>query len=210
LYLDGRSLVNEPVEVRKELLDDLVVTSDQVQVSPYTEGDGINLFETAKAMKLEGIVGKKLGCPYKPGKRVREWVKIKTIYEADLVIGGWTPGEGSRSSTFGALLVGAYEDGDLRFTGSVGTGFSEKLLDEILPQLEAIEIEECPFVVDPRKTGGSRFGKPIKNPRWVRPELVARVEFRELTSVGKLRAPSFKGLRADKDPEECLFKELAP
>ena len=210
LYIDGKSLINEPVEVRKELLDELVVTTDQVQVSPYTEGDGINLFETAKAMKLEGIVGKKLGCPYKPGKRVREWVKIKTIYEADLVIGGWTPGEGSRSSTFGALLVGAYEDGELRFTGSVGTGFSEKLLDEVLPKLKELETKNCPFVVDPRKTGGSRFGKPIKNPRWVKPELVARVEFRELTSVGKLRAPSFKGLRADKDPEECLFEELAP
>lgn len=210
LYMDGRSLINEPVEVRKELLDELVVKTDQVQVSPYTDGDGINLFETAKAMKLEGIVGKKLGCPYKPGKRVREWVKIKTIYEADLVIGGWTPGEGSRSATFGALLVGAYEDGELRFTGSVGTGFSEKLLDEMLPQLEALETEECPFVVDPRKTGGSRFGKPIKNPRWASPQLVARVEFRELTSVGKLRAPSFKALRADKDPQECLFEELAP
>ncbi len=126
------------------------------------------------------------------------------------MIGGWTPGEGSRSSTFGALLFGAYEGDELRFVGSVGTGFSEKLLDEILPQLEARRTDECPFVVDPRKTGGSRFGKPIKNPRWVEPELVAKVEFRELTSVGKLRAPSFKGLRDDKTPEDCLFEDLAP
>jgi len=210
LYMDGKSLVNEPVERRKELLDDLVVTTDHVQVSPYTECDGINLFETAKAMNLEGIVGKKLGYPYKPGKRVREWVKVKTIYEADVVVGGWTPGEGSRSSTFGALLVGAYEDGELRFTGSVGTGFSEKRLAKVLPQLQALQTDECPFVVDPRKTGGSRFGKPIKNPRWAKPVLVAVVEFRELTSVGKLRAPSFKGLRTDKDPEDCLFEDLAP
>ncbi len=210
LYLDGRSLIAEPVEVRKELLDELVVPTDQVQVSPYTECDGINLFETARRMNLEGIVGKKLGCPYKPGKRVRDWVKVKTTHEADLVIGGWSQGEGSRSSTFGSLLVGAYEDGELRFTGSVGTGFTEKLLGEVLPQLEALRTPECPFAVDPRKSAGGRFGKPIKNPRWVRPELVARVEFRELTSVGKLRAPSFKGLRSDKDPKDCLFEELVP
>ena len=210
LYMDGRSLIALPVEERKELLDELVVTTDQVQVSPYTERDGINLFETARRMNLEGIVGKKLGCPYKPGKRVREWVKVKTIFEEDVVIGGWTPGEGSRSSSFGALLVGAYEDGELRFVGSVGTGFSEKLLDEILPQLEERRIDGCPFVVDPRKTGGSRFGKPIKNPRWASPDLVARVEFRELTSVGKLRAPSFKGLRSDKAPEDCHFADLHP
>lgn len=210
LYMDGRSLISLPVEERKELLDELIVTTDQVQVSPYTEGDGINLFHTARRMNLEGIVGKKLGCPYKPGKRVREWVKIKTIFDEDVVIGGWTPGEGSRSSTFGALLVGAYEDGELRFVGSVGTGFSEKLLSQMLPQLEALQTDVCPFVVDPRKTGGSRFGKPIKNPRWVTPELVAKVEFRELTSVGKLRAPSFKGLRADKAPEACLFEHLSP
>jgi bifunctional non-homologous end joining protein LigD len=120
LYLDGRSLLKEPIERRKELLEELVVIHERVQVSPYTECDGINLFETARRMQLEGIVGKKLGCGYKPGKRVREWVKVKTIYDADVVIGGWTPGEGSRSSTFGALLAGAYEHGELRFVGSVG------------------------------------------------------------------------------------------
>lgn len=210
LYMDGRSLLAEPVEVRKELLDELVVPTDQVQVSPYTECDGTSLFETARKMNLEGIVGKKLGCPYKPGKRVREWIKVKTVYEADLVVGGWSRGEGSRSSTFGSLLVGAYEDGELRFTGSVGTGFTDKLLKEVLPRLQELQTDECPFAVDPRKTGGSRFGKPIKNPSWVTPNLVARVEFRELTSVGKLRAPSFKGLRSDKDPEECRFEDIAP
>jgi bifunctional non-homologous end joining protein LigD len=210
LYLDGRSLLKEPIERRKELLEELVVVHERVQVSPYTECDGINLFETARRMQLEGIVGKKLGCGYKPGKRVREWVKVKTIYDADIVIGGWTPGEGSRSSSFGALLAGAYEEGELRFVGSVGTGFSEKVLDQLVPQLESRRVDECPFVVDPRKTGGSRFGKVIKDPRWVRPELVARVEFRELTSVGKLRAPSFKGLNPEKTPGECAFEDLAP
>jgi bifunctional non-homologous end joining protein LigD len=210
LYLDGRSLLKEPIERRKELLEELVVIHERVQVSPYTECDGINLFETARRMQLEGIVGKKLGCGYKPGKRVREWVKVKTIYDADVVIGGWTPGEGSRSSTFGALLAGAYEDGELRFVGSVGTGFSEKVLDQLVPQLESRRTDECPFVVDPRRTPGNRFGKVIKNPRWVRPELVARVEFRELTSVGKLRAPSFKGLNAEKEAPECAFEDLAP
>lgn len=210
IYMDGRSLTHEPIEVRKELLEELVVVSDLVQVSPFTEGEGITLFETARRMNLEGIVGKKLGCPYKPGKRVREWVKIKTIYDADVVVGGWTPGEGSRSSTFGALLVGAYEDGQLRFIGSVGTGFNEKLLAELLPELEERRVEDCPFATDPRQEKGSRFGKVVRNPRWIEPSLVAKVEFRELTSAGKLRAPSFKGLRDDKAPADCLFEDLGP
>jgi bifunctional non-homologous end joining protein LigD len=90
------------------------------------------------------------------------------------------------------------------------SGFSEKVLDQLVPQLESRRTDECPFVVDPRRTPGNRFGKVIKNPRWVRPELVARVEFRELTSVGKLRAPSFKGLNAEKEAAECAFEDLAP
>ena len=207
LYLDGRSLLNEPLETRKELLSQLVVENEQISVSPVVEGAGTDLFETAKEMQLEGIVGKKLGCPYRPGKRAREWVKVKTIYDADVVIGGWSRGEGQRSSSFGSLMVGAYSDDGLRYVGNVGTGFNQKLLAELLPMLEELETDEMPFVVDPRKTGG---GKTIRGPRWVRPERVAVVEFRELTSGGRLRAPAFIRLRDDKDPEDCRFEDLGP
>lgn len=211
LYMDGRSLLKVPLEERKELLAAAIVPSDSLQVSPVIQGEGTSLFEAAQAQRLEGIVAKKLGGGYRPGRRSRDWLKIKTVMDADLVIGGWSPGEGNRASTFGALIVGAYEDGELRFVGSVGTGFDQEMLATLLPQLRERKTEEMPFAIDPRKmpSGTSRFGKPIRDPHWVRPELVAQVEFRELTSVGRLRAPSFKGLRPDKKPEDCLFAELA-
>ena len=208
LYLDGRSLIGLPIEERKKILEATIVTSDRVQVSPCIEGEGVTLFEAAKARNLEGIVAKKLGTPYRPGRRNREWLKVKTVRDVDLVVGGYTPGEGSRSKTFGSLLVGAYENDGLRFVGSVGTGFSDKTLAALLPTLEEIETDEMPFTMDPRKIPSGSFGKPIKNPRWVEPFLVARVEFRELTSGGRLRAPSFKGFTTDKPPEDCTFEEL--
>ena len=209
LYLDGRSLIDLPLEERKDILDETVVKNRFVDVSTVIPREGKALFDAAKAQHLEGIVAKKLGSPYRPGKRSREWLKIKTIYEADVVIGGWTPGEGSRSSRFGALLVGTYEDGGLRFNGSVGTGFNSQTLAEVLEKLQAHETDTNPFDSDPR-SDKARWGKPIKDPHWVEPVLVAAVEFRELTSGGKLRAPSFKGLRQDKEPSECLYEDLFP
>lgn len=210
LYLDGKSLLKLPLEERKELLDAAIVPSDKVQVSPVIPGVGTSLFDAAKAQRLEGIVAKKLGCPYRPGRRAKDWLKIKTVMEIDVVIGGWSPGEGARSSTFGSLIVGAYDGDGLRFVGSVGTGFDQGALEDLLPRLQQLETKEMPFATDPRQAaGGSRFGKPIRDPRWISPELVCSVEFRELTSVGKLRAPSYKGLRPDKRPEDCTFAELA-
>jgi bifunctional non-homologous end joining protein LigD len=208
LYLDGRSLITEPLERRKELLAELVVPSERLQVSHSEQGSGTALFEAARQRNLEGIVGKRRGTPYRPGKRTREWVKIKAIYDADVVVGGWSRGEGSRSSSFGALLVGAYADEGLVFLGSVGTGFSERTLDDIFPHLQELESPECPFVggIDAVKAG--RFGKPIKDPHWISPELVARIEYRELTLGRRLRAASFKGVRTDKDPEDCLLDDL--
>jgi bifunctional non-homologous end joining protein LigD len=213
LYLDGKSLLKTPLEKRKELLHELVVVSDNVQVSPYVQGEGTTLYEAAAAQNLEGILAKRLGTSYRPGKRGKDWLKVKTTIEADLVIGGWSAGEGSRTKSFGALLVGAYDGDKLRYVGSVGTGFSQKTLDALMPELQDRATDEMPFNEDPRSMGQGRFGKPIKDPVWVNPELIARVEFRELTSVGRLRAPSFKGLRGDIDPSECTYaalEELVP
>jgi bifunctional non-homologous end joining protein LigD len=208
LYLDGKSLIGLPIEDRKELLEDLVVVRENVQVSPFVQGTGKALFDAACERKLEGVVGKKIGSPYRPGRRGREWLKIKAIHDAELVVGGWSRGEGSRSNSFGALLLGAYDDEGLRYVGSVGTGFSEKTIDVLLPALKELETDECPFTMDPRKVGSGPFGKPIRDPHWLAPELVAKVEFRELTSTGRLRASSFKGFDAEKVPEDCLFSEL--
>jgi bifunctional non-homologous end joining protein LigD len=209
LYLDGRSVIREPLEERKRLLDELVVETARIGVSTCIEGEGIALFEAARVQQLEGIVAKKLGSPYRPGKRGRDWLKVKTTYEADVVIGGWTKGEGARSERFGSLLVGAYEGDRLRFVGAVGTGFNDRMLDDLLEKMRLLEIEQNPFVTDPEEEK-VRWGKPIKDPHFTRPGLVAVVEFRELTSGGKLRAPSFKRLREDKNPEDCLFEDLAP
>ncbi len=208
LYLDGRSLVTEPLERRREVLEELVVPNAKVQISQAVTGEGIALSDAARAQNLEGIVAKKLGSPYRVGKRSKEWLKIKVTSDVDVVVGGWSPGEGARSSSFGALLAGIYDDDGLRFIGAVGTGFSDRTLAELLPQLKAHESEQCPFVEDPTGLPPSRFGKALRHARWCEPALVAAVEFRELTTGLRLRAPSFKGLRADKDPSECTYEAL--
>jgi bifunctional non-homologous end joining protein LigD len=136
---------------------------------------------------------------YLPGKRTREWLKVKTTHEIDVVVGGFSPGQNARASSLGALQVGAYDaGGKLRYLGSVGTGFTDKALREIKPKLEARESPVSPFA-DP---------VALKGVRWVKPDLVAIVEYRELTKAPRLRAPSFKGLRDDKRPEECLLPEV--
>ncbi|MGH2694357.1 MAG: non-homologous end-joining DNA ligase [Actinomycetota bacterium] len=210
LYLDGRDLTPFSIEERRDLLEKVVVPSPRVQVSPAVRGEGMTLAQAARARALEGIVAKKLGSPYTTGKRVKHWLKIKVVHEADVVVGGWTRGEGGRASSFGSLLVGAYDEEGLRFLGAVGTGYSDKTLQELMPELRKLETDECPFTEDPRTLPASRFGKQIRAANWVRPELVAVVEFRELTSASRLRAPSFKHLRDDKDPSECRYDDLVP
>lgn len=208
LYLDGKSLVDESLARRKELLSEIVVPSSTVQVSHYEVGVGTALFDIARERRLEGIVAKKSDSPYRPGRRSREWVKVKSIHDADLVVGGWSRGEGSRANSFGALLIGAYDDGELRFLGAVGSGFTEHALSELMPRLLQLEMDSCPFAGGVEAVRAGRFGKPIHDPHWIDPVLVARVEYRELTSVGRLRAPTFKGFRDDKDPRDCLFTDL--
>jgi bifunctional non-homologous end joining protein LigD len=210
IYLDGRSLVDKPLAERRALLDELVVPSSRLQVSPYVEEKGIALFDSAAERGLEGIVAKRATSPYRAGKRSKDWLKIKVVHEADVVVGGWSPGEGGRSSSFGAVLVGAYEGSDLVFLGAVGTGYTEKSLNALVPALKELETDECPFAADPTGSRSGSFGKPLRNPRWVHPVLVARVEFREVTTANKLRAPSFKGLRADKAAEDCRVSDLRP
>ena len=208
LYMDGRRLVKEPVERRQELLREIVVPNGKIQVSQSVVGEGTALSEAARAQNLEGIVAKRMGSPYRVGKRTREWLKIKVTYDADFVIGGWSPGEGNRSSSFGALLAGVFDDEGLRFIGAVGTGFTDQRLKELMPKLQALETDKCPFVEDPTGLPPSRFGKALRHARWCEPSQVAIVEFRELTSGLRLRAPSFKGLRDDKNPEECTVDAL--
>lgn len=205
IYLDGKSLVTEPFEERRRLLEETLVPSESVLVSPSFRGSGVKLFEAAKAQNLEGIIAKKIASKYEVGRRAKTWLKIKTVFDAEVIIGGWTEGEGSRGGRIGALLLGAYQDGVLKYIGSVGTGFDERSLKTVQSKLSQIADARTPFSESTLK------GEPnTRRANWVRPELVARVEFRELTSAGKLRAPSFKALLEDKSPEECLFDQLMP
>ena len=208
LYLDGHSLVAQPYVQRRRLLEETVVASPAVQVATAVEGSGLALYEAVASRGLEGIVAKRLTSTYELGRRSQNWLKVKTLHEADLVIGGWTPGQGSRERTLGALLLGAYEGspggGQLRFVGSVGTGFTDRLLVDLDSRLRPLRQETSPF--SPASTAELRRHAP--GAAWVNPSVVAKVEYRELTAAGKLRAPSFKGLREDKSPAECTFGAL--
>jgi bifunctional non-homologous end joining protein LigD len=163
------------------------------------------MYEAVKARQLEGIVAKRLASTYELGRRSQSWLKVKTSHDADVVIGGWSPGQGKRGGTLGSLLMGAYdENGELHFVGAVGTGFNERTLDDLLARLQALAIPESPFSAESTK----EIRRVSPGAHWVRPELVAMVEFRQLTSALKLRAPSFKGLRTDKAPAECTVAAL--
>jgi bifunctional non-homologous end joining protein LigD len=150
-------------------------------------------------------MAKRLDSRYEAGRRTGAWVKIKHTLRQELVIGGWIPGEGRRTERIGALLMGYYEDGAFRCAGRVGTGFTEATLDDLQARLAPLRRPTSPF------SGGSP--KPPRNAVYVEPCLVAEIEFREWTSEGVMRAPSFKGLRDDKPPQEvgledALFQEV--
>ncbi|HYZ93587.1 MAG TPA: non-homologous end-joining DNA ligase [Actinomycetota bacterium] len=201
LYLDGRDLTARPYSERRELLEETVVPTDRFQISPAVDGMGTALFDAAREQGLEGIVAKKRSSRYEPGKRSKFWLKVKTTFEADLVVAGWS--EGKRAGVLGSLVLAAYDDGRLRYVGGVGTGLTEQSRGMVQHELEAIAEDDTPFTTAEMK------GKPeLRHAHWVRPERVVVVEFRQLTSAGMLRAPSFKGLRDDKPPEECTFDDL--
>jgi bifunctional non-homologous end joining protein LigD len=169
-------------------------------VPGYQRGEGGPLLEATRQQGIEGIVAKRLDCRYDPGRRASGWIKVKNVALQDVVIGGWTPGEGGRRNTLGALAVGVMEDGALRYAGKVGTGFTDETLRVVQRELEPLETDASPF--DGRQ--------PPKGTRFVEPRLVAAVEFREWTRSGTLRAPSFKGLRPDKDPAEAVREPQVP
>ncbi|MGH2682485.1 MAG: non-homologous end-joining DNA ligase [Actinomycetota bacterium] len=201
LWFDGRDLTGEPLESRRELLEEIVTPDETMRLTTFVDGEGKRFFESARQLGFEGVLGKKLGSVYQPGRRSRDWRKIKALNRQSCVVLGWTPGTGSRSRTFGALLVGAHRGKDLVWIGQVGTGFTEPMLADLLERLVELETPEPP-IDDPDL-------RKLKGARWVRPELVCEVEYLAMTSAGKLRAPSYKGLRPDKVPEDCLLERPA-
>lgn len=199
-FVGGGWTGGEPLEARLENLASSVDFGERVMRSDPIPQHGIALFDAAKARGLEGIVAKRRLSHYIPGKRTRDWLKVKTVLEIDCVIGGFSRGLNRRAGSLGAVLVGLYDQGRLRYIGSVGTGFTDRTLAAVRSVLEGIEAPSSPFA-EP---------VPVKGARWVEPKLVCTVEYREMTSGLKLRAPSFKGLRDDKRPEECVLEDQIP
>jgi bifunctional non-homologous end joining protein LigD len=196
LEIDGQPVVDLPLEERRERLEALVNTktkgAQQVQVSAWFD-DGEALLDAAEQQNLEGVMAKKLGSKYCEGRRTRDWLKIKTHGRQEFVIVGYTKGEGRRARSFGSLVLATYEGNELRWVGNVGTGFSEKTIRELLDKLEPLRTDRSALTTVP-KMPRVRKGDVV----WVKPQLVAEVEFAEFTHDGHLRAPSFQGLRDDK------------
>jgi bifunctional non-homologous end joining protein LigD len=201
LWLDGHSLMGLPYIERRRRLAELRLSGESWQTPEHLVGEGKALLKVSEEQRLEGIVAKGLNSTYQPGARTRDWVKVKTVGRQELVIGGWIPGKGKRSESIGALLLGVYEPGGaLRYAGRVGTGFTERELDRLATLLGPLRREGSPFTAGP---------KPPREAIFSEPRLVAEVEFSEWTAAGSLRAPSYKGLREDKRPEDVVREATA-
>jgi bifunctional non-homologous end joining protein LigD len=201
LHRDGYDLTRAALEDRKAALADLLVGAPPaVRYSAHVVGSGREFFDKACGLSLEGIVSKRRDAPYEAG-RGRSWLKVKCLRRQEVVIGGFTDPEGSRAG-LGALLVGVHDkDGSLAYAGKVGTGYTEKVLKDLRRRLDALEQPACPFQSRPKGVG---------TPHWVKPELVAEVAFTEWTGDGKMRHPSFQGLRADKPARDVVRERPVP
>jgi bifunctional non-homologous end joining protein LigD len=193
LHLDGRSLLDEPLSERRRLLDSLGLAGDFWSTPVvFTDVSGHDVLTASVAQGLEGVVAKRLDSRYLPGKRSDLWTKVKNFRTQEIVIAGWREGDGRRSGSVGALLMGIHDDdGNLVYAGRVGTGFSDRTLDELSALLGQLERTTSPFAADiPRADS--------KDAHWVAPTVVAEVRFAEWTGDGRLRHPSYRGLRPDK------------
>ncbi|HEU4497583.1 MAG TPA: DNA ligase D, partial [Flavobacterium sp.] len=193
LYFNGYDLRRLDLVKRKKILKAILPKLDSVVFSSHTVGHGIETFKAIEKLRGEGIIAKKITSKYNENKRSKDWLKIKTARQQEMVIGGFSEPQGSRNG-IGALLCGYFDGDDLIYSGKVGTGFSDEALKELRAKLNLLERKTSPFKVPPRMQGI----------HWVNPELVAQLKFTEWTNSGSLRHPVFLGLREDKDPKEVV------
>jgi bifunctional non-homologous end joining protein LigD len=198
LHLDGRSLLRAKYSDRRRLLEALAEGGGLI-VPDQLPGDGPEALEYARKQRWEGVIAKKRDSTYQPGRRSSSWIKDKIWNTQEVVIGGWREGSGGRTSGIGALMLGIPEDGGLHFAGRVGTGFTEKELAKLKKILKPLETDESPF--------NTRLPtQDAKGVTFVKPELVGEVRYSERTSDGRLRQPSWRGLRPDKEPSEVRWE----
>lgn len=188
LALDGKDLTKMTLVERKEILRKILPDNNVIRYCDHVEGDGIALFEQARKINLEGIIAKRMDSKYFPEKRSKEWLKIKNVNVDDFKIIGWTDPKASRQY-FGALLLAREIDGDLIYSGEVGTGFSNELLKSLHAKIHPLEIPDCPLTTAVKKEKGFHWAKPLYS---------AQVQYVEITDDGHVRHPSFLGLRKDK------------
>ena len=202
-YLSGHDLTDVELEARKRVLKELLASRGllshrgTIRYVQHFEGRGEALFDEVCQLGLEGIMSKRRGSPYRSG-RSTDWLKIKCVQQGEFVVGGFTDPSNARIG-FGALLLGAYNDrGELHYIGSVGTGFSAQRLRTLYQELRELEVDWSPFAY-------SALLASVRAAHWVKPELVADVEFTEWTRDGVLRHPVFRGLREDRNPNEIVL-----
>ena len=196
LHLDGESLVHQPYTQRRDQLEQLGLAGVAWQTPPAFAGHGADAVAASQQQQLEGVVAKRLTSAYLPGRRSPDWIKIKNVRAQEVVIGGWTPGAGRRADLIGALLLGIPGPDGLLYAGKVGTGFTDAMLRDLAGDLEPLAAQASPFVSVPRPDA--------RNARWVTPRLVGEVAFAEWTGDGRLRHPSWRGLRPDKAPDQVV------
>ncbi|MGB8649055.1 MAG: non-homologous end-joining DNA ligase [Mycobacteriales bacterium] len=195
LHLRDRALLSLPYDDRRAVLEGL-----GLQVPPAFHGDGREVLDSTLARGLEGVVAKRRDSPYLPGRRSPAWVKTKHVRRQSAVVCGWKPGQGGRAGQVGSLLLGVHEDGRLRYAGHVGTGFTDQTLQLLAERLALLAREVPPYDEEvPREHA--------KAARWVVPEIVVDVDFTAWTRDGRLRHPSYKGIRDDLDPREVTREQ---
>lgn len=202
LRVGDESLLGLPYVERRTILDGLDLAAGPVRISPtYTDVSGADMVATAREHELEGVVSKRLDSPYVPGRRVDTWIKTPLWRRREVVIGGWSVGEGNRARYFGSLLVGVYDEaGRLGYAGRVGTGFDDAALRRLRSMMDPLERSTSPFDQEvPREYA--------RHVRWVAPELVGEAEFRRWTADGRLWHPVWCGLRSDRDPAEIVVSD---
>lgn len=194
LHIGNRTLTKLPYIERRGWLEQLNLRGPSWQVPRQLDGPGAKILDASKSLGLEGIICKRLDSPYLPGKRSSLWIKVKNIREQEVIVVGWRSGSGRRAGTIGSLLMAVHDPaGQLVYVGNVGTGFTERSLDELRARMLPLQRAEPTITVN------------VPGATWVEPELVGEVSFTEWTGDGRLRHPSWRGLRSDKEPAEITM-----
>ncbi len=212
LWYEGKNLMELPLDERQAILNDVLPTDDdRVRLGKVFKASGVDFFDAAQRMGLEGIIAKKTDSTYASDRRSKEWLKIKVHKRQEVVIAGFTK-NADTSKSFSSLLLGVYEKGKLQYVGKVGTGFSDKLQKTMMEQFKPIIIDKSPFESIPDVNKPSRFrpNPPKAKATWLKPQLVCEVAFTEVTDDGVFRHPSFQGMREDKKAKEVVREEEKP